>query len=475
MRDQHLKTLVIDLDGTLIKTDLLVESLFLLLRQNPFSLFLLPFWLLSGKARLKQEIATRVDLDINSLPYNEQLIKYIEVEKVKGRPIVLATASFEKYAKQIAEHLDIFDQVLASNGQLNLSGHNKKDKLLDLFGAKGFVYAGNAHVDLKVWEAASSAIVVNPEPGLLNKVRARFEIEALLDNQVSMLSSLVKATRVHQWVKNILIFVPILLSHTSINISSLWDGIIAFFSFSLCASSVYLLNDLIDLPDDRKHKSKCNRPFASGQLSPIVGLTGIPILFLLSLALASSLTVEFVISLCSYFVLTLLYSFWLKRKVLIDVISLASLYTTRIIAGACAIGLFPSFWLLSFSMFFFLSLAIIKRYSELLELKAKGEKSIPGRGYESNDIELMASLGGSSGYVSVLVLALYLNSIEVRAQYTHPEYLWLICPIILYWISRAWLIAHRGIMHDDPIVWAIRDKLSHIAGITLFVIALFAK
>jgi 4-hydroxybenzoate polyprenyltransferase len=235
-----------------------------------------------------------------------------------------------------------------------------------------------------------------------------------------------------------------------------------------------LLNDLVDLPDDRAHATKCNRPFASGNLDVVWGMVLIPALLLSAFGLALLLPFEFGLSLLGYYIFTTLYSFWLKRKVLIDVISLASLYTVRIIAGSLALGMMPSFWLLSFSLFIFLSLAIIKRYSELLELRKQGKDKLSGRGYEANDLELLSSLGGSSGYVSALVLALYLNSVEVVKLYSHPEYLWLVCPIVLYWVSRAWLIAHRGLMHDDPIVWAIRDRLSHIVGVIVAVIVVLA-
>lgn len=475
LNTNKLLPLVIDLDGTLIKSDILIESCFLALRLNPLLIFMFPFWLAYGKANLKQEVAKRVEVDVFSLPYNQELLDYIYEQKGRGRVIVLATASVEKYAVQIANHLKVFDLVLASNQSVNLSGQNKRAILEQHFGCKGFVYAGNANVDMSVWPAAVSAVVVNPSPGLVNKVENNFLIEKIINHKTNLFVNIMKASRVYQWVKNLLVFVPILLSHEVSNPSAWWHGFIAFISFSLCASAVYMLNDLVDLPDDRKHETKFKRPFASGDLSPVLGVVAIPLFLFMSLLLACFLPIKFLICLFCYFSFTLLYSFWLKRKVLIDVISLASLYTARIIAGVFAANLFLSFWLLSFSMFLFLSLAIIKRYSELLKLKNKGEASIQGRGYESNDVELLASLGGSSGYVAVLVLALYLNSTEVKEQYATPEFLWLMCPVVLYWISRAWIIAHRGLMHDDPIVWAVRDKLSLLAGVLLIIVALFAK
>jgi 4-hydroxybenzoate polyprenyltransferase/phosphoserine phosphatase len=469
-----LNHLVVDLDGTLIKSDLLVESLFALLRKSPLIVFLIPFWLLKGKAHFKQSIANLVDIDATTLPYNKDILDYLENEKTKGRKIVLATASNKKYANAIGEHLKIFDRIIASDENTNMSGSNKGVELSKLFGAHNFTYAGNANIDLEVWKHASSAVVVNPSSGLLKKVRAMHRVERAIENRPPFIKTLFKAMRIHQWVKNFLIFIPLLLSHAFIEGHYWVQASLAFLSFSLCASSVYLLNDLVDLPDDRVHARKCNRPFASGNLDAAWGLLLIPALLLSAFGIALFLPLEFGLCLLGYYLFTTLYSFWLKRKVLIDVISLASLYTVRIIAGALALGMMPSFWLLSFSLFMFLSLAIIKRYSELFQLREHGEKKLPGRGYEANDLELLSSLGGSSGYVSALVLALYLNSVEVVELYSHPEYLWLICPIILYWISRAWLIAHRGLMHDDPIVWAIRDRLSHIVTIIVILIILVA-
>ncbi len=467
-------TLVVDLDGTLIKSDLLVESLFALLRKSPLMVFLVPFWLLKGKAYLKQAIANLISIDVTLLPYNRDVLDYITHEKSKGREIVLATASNKKYANAIGEYLKVFDHIVASDEHINMSGGNKGVELAKQFGANQFTYAGNANIDLEVWKYASSAIVVNPSKGLLEKVGKLFTIEKAIDNRPSIIKTLLKAMRIHQWVKNFLIFVPLLLSHAFMEGHYWVQAILAFISFSFCASSVYLLNDLVDLSDDRAHSTKCNRPFASGDLDTVLGVALIPVLLISAFCIALLLPFEFGLSLLGYYIFTIFYSFWLKRKVLIDVISLASLYTVRIIAGSLALGMMPSFWLLSFSLFIFLSLAIIKRYSELLELRENGKDKLSGRGYEANDLELLSSLGGSSGYVSALVLALYLNSIEVVKLYSHPEYLWLICPVILYWISRAWLIAHRGVMHDDPIVWAIRDRLSHIVGIVVAIIVVAA-
>ena len=470
-----MKPLVVDLDGTLIKTDLLVESFLLLLRKNIFYLFLAPIWLLKGKAQLKVKIAERVDIDAQWLPYNPDFLEYLHKQHASGREIWLATASCEKYAMAVAAYIGLFSKVLSSSGTLNLSGSRKKARLVELCGHAGFDYAGNALIDVDVWSAANNAIVVCAPSSVLAKAKRVANVEAVFGTQGSKIKAALKSMRLHQWVKNLLIFVPLIVSHQYSLLLNWQHGLLAFLSFSLCASCIYIVNDLLDLPEDRQHRSKRFRPFASGALSPIIGMAIAPILLILAWLLTTMLPIQFTIVLVIYFISTCAYSFYLKRKVLVDVITLAGLYTIRIIAGTMALSLELSFWLLAFSMFVFLSLAIVKRYSELLELKNRSDGvTISSRGYLVSDLELLTSLGGSSGYIAVLVLALYVHSQEIAGLYAQPELLWLCCPLFLFWISRVWVIAHRGLMHDDPIVWAIKDRGSYAIGSMIFLIAAFA-
>lgn len=472
-----MRPLVVDLDGTLIKTDLLIESFLLLLRKNLLYLFLAPIWLLRGKAYFKAEIARRVDIDIKLLPYNQEFLAYLREQHANGRELWLATASNVKYADAVALHIDLFSKVLSSSAQVNLSGAKKKTVLVQLCGEKGFDYAGNAVIDVAVWKSAANAIVVNAASSVVVKAGNVTDVQAVYPKDGNITKSVVKSLRLHQWVKNTLVFVPLAVSHQYHDWTSWQQGFLAFLAFSLCASCVYIVNDLMDLPEDRQHRTKRFRSFASGALSPLVGMVMAPLLLVGAALLATKLPYQFAIVLTTYFIITCAYSFYLKRKVLVDVITLAGLYTVRIIAGTVALSLQLSFWLLAFSMFVFLSLAIIKRYSELLELKNRNDGSSGSsgsRGYLIQDLELLASLGGSSGYIAVLVLALYVHSQEIAGLYSHPQFLWLCCPLFLFWISRAWVLTHRGLMHDDPIVWAIKDRGSYAVGILMAMAAWLA-
>ena len=459
--------LVVDLDGTLIFSDILIESFLVLFKQNPLYLFLVPFWLYRfGKAGMKREIAKRADIDVTNLPYNHELINYLTDEKSKGRTLALATASDTKYAQAIADYLGLFDTVFSSNRDTNLSGHNKQKALSNAYGSRNYVYAGNEPIDFNVWKDASAAIVIG-HSAFMHAVQQQCPIEKHIPNKTGTLKIWFKALRIHQWVKNILIFIPFLTAHQQLSFEPITACLLAFLAFSLCASSVYLLNDLLDLAEDRKHVTKCNRPFAAGSLSLLKGIFAVPSLLILAGYICLFLPVNFTVVLVCYYIMTVAYSFYLKRIVLIDVIVLSNLYTIRIVAGAMALSVALSFWLLTFSVFVFLSLAIMKRYTELLLIKSTEGTQALGRGYQVEDIELLSSLGGSSGYVSVLVLALYINSDDVKQLYAQPEIMWPICIIMLYWMSRVWVLTHRGQMRDDPIIFALKDKTSIVCGIII--------
>lgn len=448
----------VDLDGTLLKTDLLYESLLALLSRNPLYLFMLPVWLLRGKAALKHEIASRVVLAAETLPYDARVLDALR--STENRPRVLCTASDMKLAKPIAEYLGLFDLVLASDGVHNLSGRRKAAALVGRFGEGAFDYAGNGPVDLHVWRSARRAWVVNGSSRLAREAAKCCEVERHLEAPGGRLHAWLRGLRLHQWLKNLLVFLPVLASHRFLEPAAMLQAVGAYLAFGVCASSVYLLNDLLDLPSDRSHPRKRLRPFAAGQLPLSHGLVAAPLLTILAFLLALLISPGFALVLAIYFLMTLAYSFRMKRVVMVDVVLLAALYTIRIIAGAAAIGSALSFWLLAFSMFLFFSLAVLKRYTELLSMQANGGDKASGRGYEVGDLALLQSLGGASGYISVLVLALYINSPESLALYSHPQVLWLLCPALLYWVSRIWIVAHRGDMHDDPVVFAATDRVS---------------
>jgi len=457
--------LFVDLDGTLVTTDLLLESLLVLLKARPWIVVMLPLWLLRGRAHLKAEIARRADVIPDGLVYNERLLERLRSEKARGRQIVLATASHTKYATSVAEHLGLFSHVLASDATNNLKGERKVEAIIAYTGGKPFDYAGNEVADIPIWRKARRAIVVDAPADVVRSVREFTEPDELATPRRSYVKLLVKAIRVHQWLKNGLIFVPIVAAHRIDDVSADVQVVAAFFAFSLWASSVYVLNDLTDLRSDRLHPRKKRRPFASGELSIIHGLTLAPILLVASASLAALvLPVRFLLVLAGYYVATMTYTFVAKERVVWDVVLLAGLYVVRVIAGAAAVSVPVSFWLLAFSMFIFLSLALAKRYSEMRVQHGLGRTHAHGRGYLTEDMPVLQSMGVSSGYLAVLVMALYINSPEIHALYSRPHVLWAICPLLLFWISRIWVKTHRGEMHDDPVVFAVRDGVSLLVG-----------
>lgn len=458
--------LVVDLDGTLLRSDALIESGFAFIRHHPFRALAPLAWLVRGKAQLKSRLADEVSLDTTALPYDPDVIDFLQQEKARGRTLVLATASHQKYAEAIASHLGLFDRVLATHGSQNLSAHTKRDVLISEYGEQGYDYLGNSSDDLVVWKSARKAFLANPELGVEAKASRLGNVERVIHTPRNPWRAWMKQLRLHQWLKNLLIFVPLLASHKFLDPGLIATGMLAFILFGLCASSVYLLNDLLDLEDDRQHSTKRNRPLASGAVSIKATLLLCPALLVIAFGGAVLLLPwKFSLALGSYYALTLAYSVYLKRVMTVDVIVLAMLYTVRIIAGAFAFGIQLTFWMLAFSMFLFLSLALVKRYAELFESRKKGRaEQAKGRGYYPDDLAMISSLGAASGYLAVMVLALYIQDQSTQALYSRPQVIWLACPILLYWITRTWMIAHRGWMHDDPVVFAIRDRKSLVVG-----------
>lgn len=468
--------LVVDLDGTLLRSDVLIESAFAYLRHDPFKVLAPATWLLGGKANLKAKLAESVSLNVATLPYNTKVITFLEQEKAAGRTLILATASHQIYADAIAAHLGFFDTVLASDSGTNLSARKKRDVLVKQFGEKGFDYIGNSHDDLSVWAAAHQAYLVDPEFGVEAAAQRLGNMKAVISRPTHHWRAWMKQLRLHQWAKNALLFVPLLASHRAGEINLLMAGLIAFLAFGLCASSVYLLNDLLDLEDDRQHAKKRLRPLAAGAVPIKTALLVFPGLLLAAFVISVWLLPwQFTFALASYYALTLAYSLVLKRIMTVDVIALAMLYTVRIIAGTLAFGVSLTFWMLAFSMFLFLSLALVKRYAELREAHAQGKtESTPGRGYSPSDLGMISSLGAASGYLAVMVLALYIQDQQTVSQYHRPQVIWLACPLLLYWITRTWMIAHRGWMHEDPVVFAMKDRNSILTGVLFAAVFWFA-
>jgi 4-hydroxybenzoate polyprenyltransferase len=473
----QLKTipLAVDLDGTLIATDLLWEGLFQLLRQQPLMLFLIPIWLLGGPARLKQEIAQRVELDAANLPYRDVLIARLRAEKEAGRKIILATGTPKRFADAVAAHLGLFDEVIATEKGENLTCVRKRQKLVNAYGDGGFDYAGNSKHDVSVFDAAREAIVVAPD-----RKAAHWQAKnggELIATQPVTLRTIVKMLRVHQWLKNVLIAVPLVLSHDYLNMSMVGSVLVAFAAFSACASAIYIINDFFDLPLDRRHPTKRNRPIASGIISFPFGFFCAGLLLAIGFGLALLLPWAFVAVLGFYLASTTAYTFSVKRMLLLDVLMLAGLYTMRIVGGTAATGIAVSYWLLAFSSFFFLSLALVKRYVELRASSVEEGQRIAGRGYRPEDQDIIAQAGMASAFSAALVMALYIDSDAVRQQYNHPWMVWPLVPIALYLTMRVWILARRDHLHDDPVVFIISDWRSQIMGVVgalLLVMAMLA-
>lgn len=451
--------LFVDLDGTLIRTDLLVESFIELFKRHPLQALQAPFWLLRGKAYLKHRIADRIAVNPGALPYHTEFLGYLKAQHEAGRPLYLATASNSRHAEAVATHLGIFEGVLASDHNRNLSGHSKLDAIREQC-PEGFVYAGNDRVDEPIWASAKAAVLVNAPAAVAARVNASKPVEAEFAGAPASLKPLLKAIRPHQWLKNLLVFLPLLPIANSASPAMVGMALLAFVAFSLCASSVYLLNDLADLEADRAHPRKRKRPFASGSLPVLSGVLLAPLLLASAFALTLWMPWQFATVLGVYWVSTTAYTFLLKRYALIDVITLAGLYTLRVLGGAAAILVMPSFWILAFSMFIFFSLALAKRYAELHAMRELDRAGARGRGYQVADLLTVQLMGVASGYLAVLVMALYLNSPEILDRYQHVQLLWGVCPLLMLWVSRIWLKSARGEMTDDPLVFAMRDRMS---------------
>lgn len=457
--------LCVDLDETLVLSSLLYESLIRLIKHNPFNLIIITWWLIRGRAVLQAEVSARITLDPALLPYHREFICWLESERTSGRSLWLYAAGNELIAGQVADHLRIFEGVVTGNRGVSPSREMKASRLVERFGEGGFDYCGRHQRDFDVWKRARGVIVVQCSRRSSRHAGRYANVLRAFPRPVNCLQAIIRAIRPHQWTKNVLILVPMLAAHRADEPATSVAAILAVGAFCLCASSVYILNDLMDLDADRTHVRKSKRPFAAGDLSLLTGFVLVPILLGAAALLGALLPGKFQLVLAAYYALTVAYSFVLKRLVLIDALALAGLYTTRIIAGAAALNLPLSLWLLTFAVFLFLSLAFVKRFAELDALRRQQRLRAAGRGYNVEDLPILQSLGSAAGYLSVVVLALYINSPEIEKLYRRPMVIWILCVLMLYWISRVWMTAQRGGMHDDPVVFALKDRVSLGVGL----------
>ena len=467
--------LAVDLDGTLIRTDLLYESFFSVLKRHHFKVvFLCLFWLCRGRNVLKHELAERADVNPEQLPQNRAVHQFVQQARLDGRPVWLATAASEKLARSYGATFQFQDHVFSSDLTTNLSGSTKAKKLCDEFGEGAFDYIGDSFKDVPVWKASRKAIMVNPPSGLVRKVRAfkKEEDIIVLREGRPLLKSLVKLLRPHQYVKNALILLPLLLSHQWQQAESLILALIAFASFSMTASSVYVINDAFDVQSDRKHPQKRFRPIASGDISLTLAAALVVLLLGIGFTLGWVVSPMFVGILSIYLVTNLAYTLKLKQVIVLDVLLLSAFYTLRIFGGAVATQVEVSDWLLAFSTFFFFSLALMKRYAELRHT-TEGDQ-VAGRGYHKSDEALVLAQGVGSGLISVMVFGLYIGGDQVKLLYTKPFWLWFISIALLYWICRMWSLAHRGIVKGDPVLTAIKTPESYLVLAWIVVFGLLA-
>jgi len=472
--DNSNNILVVDLDGTLINSDILIECINQFLIKSPLNIFRLIYWIIFGKTYFKNKLSLNIDIDIEKLPYNFEVIEWlISLKKNTGVKLILATGSHHYYANKVSKYLNIFDFVVSSNEFINMRGYVKANTLINLYGFKNFDYIGNSWDDVPVWSNANKVFIVSTSLRFINYIRTKFNVDKYFHiKQPFFILEYIYAMRCYQWFKNLLIFIPLIASGQYYKSENIFLALMGFIIFSICASSVYILNDLVDINEDRLHKRKKKRPFASGSISIKTGWFLSPIFLLISLFMSYFfMNLWFSFSLIIYFLLTLIYTFIIKKIPILDVITLAALYTLRIIAGTLAFNQDISFWLLLFSIFIFLSLALLKRFVEINDVSfIEKNKTIPGRGYISADLEFVSYFGCSCGLISVLVFGLYIHDIQFLNKFSNPQFLWLICPILLYWIMRIWFLAFRSKMDDDPIFFALKDKVSWlIVSIFIFI------
>ncbi|WP_299546318.1 UbiA family prenyltransferase [uncultured Tateyamaria sp.] len=461
--------LVVDLDGTLLRSDLLVETAFRRLGRNPGAIIGMLQSLVDGKAALKHFLCANTDCAPETLPYDKTILSMIRLAHLAGRSVYLASASHQDMVKAVADHLGIFKGYFATTASVNLSGAAKADRLVKEFGSGGFDYIGNDAADLPVWEHARQPIAIRTTQRVATRLRKLAPHAQFIEHNRATLSDWMRQFRVHQYAKNALVFVPMIAAH-ALSFENLFITTIAAIAFCLAASACYILNDLVDLQDDRAHRTKRDRPLAQGDIPPIHAMLVVPLLLVLAMAMALSISSAFAMVLAIYFTMTTAYSFFLKKILLVDVLTLAGLYTIRLLGGGVAVGVALSSWLIVFALSIFVSLALMKRFVELTACEDADRASPDNRDYEHVDRGMIAALSAAAGFNAVTVLALYVSGSSVTMLYSNPEYLLLACPILTYWIGRALILAQRRQMQDDPVIFAIKDPLSRLSGLAMLAV-----
>ncbi len=468
-----MQILVCDLDDTLIKTDIFFESLLKLIRTNPLKILALPLWLSRGRAYTKNQILKFAKIDPSTLPYRQEVLRYLRDRKAQGAKIILASASNHEVVQSIAEHCQCFDHAQGSTSSHNLKSKAKLDWINRTFPGP-FEYIGDSSADLTIWQKSSHAVMVNPSRHIAGKVKTFGITTTTIHDFTPRGRLIIKQMRVHQWVKNALLAIPMLAAHKVQSFDTWQSLFVGIASFSLIASMVYVINDMLDVENDRKHPTKKNRPFAAGSLPLKIGFVLAPALGFSSILLAMWLGSDFYHLIIAYLAINLFYSTRLKETIMLDVVILASFYTLRLMAGSAATNIAISHWLLSFSTFFFLGLALVKRYTELLRVVGKSQRALHGRGYSGEDKIPVLIMGIACSLMSILILSLYFSSPEIRVLYGRHQILWSLAPLMLFWTGRIWLITNRGQIHDDPVVFAVKDKISWLLLVAATIVIIMA-
>jgi 4-hydroxybenzoate polyprenyltransferase len=456
------RPLVIDMDRALFKTDPAVESFLSLFASRPWHAIRLALGAFRNTATFSKRVTDAARLEMSLLPLDPSVVDVIATAREQGREIYTVSAVPGRDAAPFAGHLGEFAGGVEAGPGNELSGEARAEALVARFGERGYDYVGSQHSDLPAWQRSHGAIIAGGSARLRRQLLNQGGKPIFLDRPRLRMNDLVRALRPHQWLKNLLVLVPAAAGHTLLG--SLPQAALAFVAFSLCASSVYVTNDLLDLTGDRTHPRKRQRPFASGALHASHGVGLAFVLLAAALVATWFLPVGFGLALGVYFALTIAYSVTLKRKAIIDVIALACLYGMRVLAGGYATGTVVSPWLAALAAFLFLSLALVKRCAELVDRKQAGLGDPVGRGYRLDDLPVLETMAVTAGYNSALVLALYISTIADPALYSRPQFLWLLCMVLLAWLSRIFLLTHRGLMNDDPVIFAVRDRWSLVMG-----------
>ena len=454
-------------ERALLKTNVLNEAIFLRIKRNPLNLFLIPLWFLPGNSGRIRHLSQGISINWRTIPVRESIVKRMQAALEGNRRVFFLTSMPHTWAQELCAEIDCTKATIIDENAIATSD---RSSLTDVFSAAQFDYIGDGRRDLSICQSARRVLIVGSSRGAIARAKKIAAIDGIIPGDSAGLITFIKMIRTHQWLKNFLVLVPLLAAHRLMSLSNIRIAAAAFMAFCLCASSVYVLNDLLDLESDRQHFRKRNRPIAAGKIAVSQAL-GVGLLFLVAAAwLALSISRLFTLTVAIYFVMTLAYSLRLKRQVIVDVMLLAALYTIRVVAGAVATTVVPSFWLLAFSMFLFLSLAVVKRYSEMLVTLSEDKQYAAGRGYSVEDLPVLLSLGVSVGIAAIVVLALYINDPATNRLYPATIWLWPVPPLMLYWVSRVWMKARRGEMHDDPVVFAMRDwqSLLTVALVGLF-------